>query len=130
MVSFLPLHPKTKMNWKGYKLGEGRKPGDKEKGKVTGVEETTWRKYLTAKGKIGNIGSFEKPDDAQVLVRVEGADKVIAEDLLSMPKDGKEVAPNSNLGKYMQMYNKLPEVGDNVELMADKKGFWKLFVGL
>lgn len=118
------------MNWKGYTLGEGRKPGDKEKGKVIAIEETTWRKYLTANGKIQHLASFEKPDSPQIAVKAEGEDKVIVEDLLSLPEKGKEIAPNSNLGKYMQMYNKLPEVGDNVSLMADKKGFWKLFVGL
>jgi len=35
---------------------------------------------------------------------------------------------NSNLGKYKQYYNKLPEAGDQVKCLTNKDGFFRLLI--
>lgn len=36
--------------------------------------------------------------------------------------------PTSNLGKYKAYYNKLPEIGDKVKLLSNKKGFFRILI--
>jgi len=116
------------IDWDKYKLVDGPKAGDKQKAEITKISETTWRKYLTDQGKADKIDSFERPDDPQLCIAVKAEDGKDIEQLFSMPK-GDEISKISNLGMYNELYKKFPEVGDEIELMADKNGFWNVFVG-
>jgi hypothetical protein len=115
------------VNWDDFVLKEGAKPGDKQKAEVTEVYKTTWRKHLKEKGREGALEAFENKDGPQLAVSVKTADGREFTELMSLP-DGKEVSSISNLGKYRELYKKFPEVGDRIEVQADKKGFWNIFV--
>ncbi len=118
------------MDFSKAKIVEGPKAGDKAKAEITGVEDTTWREYLTANGRIDKIENFENPDAGQILIGIKTADGREFDELYTAPEDVTKISVISNIGKFYEMYNKFPEAGDKVEVMADKKGFWKLFVGI
>jgi len=118
------------MDFSKAKIVEGPKPGDKQKAQIVRIEDTTWRKYLTANGRLNSIGSFENPDATQVLIGIKTVDGREFDELFTAPEDITKISAISNLGKYHELYKKFPAVKDNVEVMADSKGFWKLFVGV
>ena len=118
------------MDFSKAKIVEGPKPGDKQKAVITKVEDTTWRKYLTANGRSASIGSFENPDATQVLIGIKTEDGREFDELYTAPEDITKISAISNLGKYHELYKKFPAVGDKVEVMADTNRFWKLFVGV
>lgn len=63
----------------------------------------------------------------EVKFRLE--DGAVESQMFSYPENGKDVSPRSELGKYAIQYGHYPEEEDAITIVADTKGYWKIFVG-
>jgi hypothetical protein len=122
---------KQEDTWDGFEVVKGAEPGDVQKGKVTKVEQMTWREFLKARGRESVIPKFEAKETAdkvQCVLTIEGDNGVIREECLNMP-EGKQIGAGSKLGKYQKLYGNLPKAGDVVKLQANVDSFWELYLG-
>jgi hypothetical protein len=96
---------------------EIRKPGLKEKARITSVETKKASEIFGQK--------TQSPDQPLIVIsaNVNGWEGRIA----TIPKPPtKLVLPNSKMAKFIQKYKKPPEAGIPVEVTTNAKGYWTL----
>lgn len=110
-------------NWKEYNVKSAPKEGTIVKAKLTKVTEGKVRDFVTGNG----IAAWGDKNAAAINLTALTPDGAERNMLCTLPKD-KTVPGNSKLGKWNTKYGKFPEVGDEVELIADEKGFFQFLL--
>jgi len=117
-------------NAKEYEIKEQRQAGIVTKGIITKIEDGVVRNFL-------DKTALEKWDGAKdqkaIQVTVEGkydGEEVKSDMIFTYTKvdDTMIVRAASNLGKYQKLYKKLPEVQDEVSLITNANGYFKVLI--
>ena len=112
------------MVYDGTKLVDKELPkaGTQKAGKISKIEEKT---LLEAVGK-DKVDKFENLEQNHpcIVVTCECDDGTKRSRMLTLPKDGFEIHPESNMGKWKKAYGGYPTTGQAVYLQATDKGWF------
>ena len=129
------MEEKSKMVYNASKGKEEEQKvlaGMATKGVITLVEDGRVKDFI--KSPEGLKAYSNNTDDLAINVNIEVLyenDKYMVSKMFMYHNDSDgnvAFGPNSHLGKYNSYYRKLPDVGDEVNLLSDKNGFFKLII--
>ena len=99
-------------------------------GVIIAIEDKQVKDFVSETAKQGWKGDLESPAiniDVEILVGEPKTSVKIHQMFSYFDKDGKTgYTANSNLGKYVAKYKKMPELGDQVKVITDSSGFGKI----
>ena len=99
-------------------------------GVIISVNDGVSGDFLTEEAKKSWQGGLDVPAiNLLIEIMYNGLSYKINKLLTYRSDNGKTlVAKNSNLGKYLKRYRKLPEVGDQVQCLTSSEGYWRILI--
>ena len=97
-------------------------------GVITSIIDGKVKDFISVEAQQGWKGDVESNAiNCEVEILVENQPVKIHQMFTYFDKDGKTgYTANSNLGKFVGKYKKLPDVGDQVKIITDSNGFGKI----
>jgi len=107
---------------------EGLKVGISKQSVITQINDGKVKDFLTEEGK-GNWKGDLDHTAIEIVIETNYNDETYNTGRIFTYTEKEGVTTfksNSNLGKYFRTYGKLPEVGDQVQMMTDANGYFCL----
>ena len=100
-----------------YTISPKRKPGTRAKATIIEIKEV----------KAVDVFKAAAKDPEQLLFVIDGKvdDWTGRIGTINKPAS-KQISPKSNLAQFKERYERFPEIGMQVDVVANAEGFWKL----
>jgi hypothetical protein len=99
-------------------------------GVIVVIEDKQVKDFISESAKAGWKGDIESSAinvEVELMVGEPKTSIKIHQMFSYFDKEGKTgYTSNSNLGKYVAKYKKMPEIGDQVKIITDSSGFGKI----
>ena len=107
---------------------QGLGPGVSATGVITSIDDGKTADFV--KNTENWKGDINAPAINVHIEIMHNSEKYELQKLFNYKNEGEKTvfSSNSNLGKYKKYYNKLPEAGDQVRVLTNPDGFFRLLI--
>jgi len=107
---------------KKMKMLDLPKMGEIVKAKITDIEVGTKSQYF-------GLDNVKEGQEGEACIKVTFEyNKMLGNKIFSMPESLSEIHPKSTLGKFFKTYGSFPELGQEINIKINDKGFFDVII--